>query len=514
MHPRNLRLKAEHGFTTVVVMGMLMVGMLLVAAAFSASDGDTSSARHDQYYKEAYNAAEAGINWYLFHLTQDANYWSKCASTTPSNSPPVYQKNPSSFQWTSIPNSQAQYMIELLPAAGQSSCVLNTSASMIDPSSGAFKIRSTGLYRGVKRTIVGTFRRVGFLNFLYFTDFETMDPVTYGSNSAWAQTNCAVYYYVTARPSGCNDPAFISSDTINGPLHTNDEMLTCGSPTFGQKSTDRIESSSTQPTSHPGYRQDTSCSGNPNFVGIFKAPAPTLTLPPSNQQLQDEADSAYVFTGTTHIVLGTPTAGQMTVNGTAMSMPPKGIIYVQNATCSPSYSSTMTYPAITDGTGCGDIYVRGAVPSDLTIAADNDIIIDGNLTHSAGVELGLIANNFVRVYHPCSGGTNQSTSPEDSTQGSMTSPTIDAAILAINHSFIVDNWACGSPLGTLTVYGAIAQKFRGPVGTHSGSTVASGYSKGYSYDYELRYHQPPYFLDPVQAGWGILQETEQVPPAH
>jgi hypothetical protein len=52
------------------------------------------------------------------------------------------------------------------------------------------------------------------------------------------------------------------------------------------------------------------------------------------------------------------------------------------------------------------------------------------------------------------------------------------------------------------------------VGTHSGSTVTSGYSKGYSYDYELRYHQPPYFLDPVQAGWGILQQTEQVPPAH
>ena len=43
--------------------------------------------------------------------------------------------------------------------------------------------------------------------------------------------------------------------------------------------------------------------------------------------------------------------------------------------------------------------------------------------------------------------------------------TIDAAILAINHSFIVDNYDCGSPLGTLTVNGAIAQKYRGAVGT-------------------------------------------------
>jgi hypothetical protein len=161
------------------------------------------------------------------------------------------------------------------------------------------------------------------------------------------------------------------------------------------------------------------------------------------------------------------------------------------------------------------------VTKDVTIAADNDIIVDGNLTHGSGFEVGLIANNFVRVYHPidrsksCSSSqANDSSSPEDPTQGSMTNPVIDAAILAINHSFIVDNWSCGSSLGDLTVNGAIAQEYRGTVGTHSGSTIVSGYAKDYSYDYELRYHQPPFFLDPVQAGWGILQETEQVPPAH
>jgi hypothetical protein len=96
----------------------------------------------------------------------------------------------------------------------------------------------------------------------------------------------------------------------------------------------------------------------------------------------------------------------------------------------------------------------------------------------------------------------------------MTDPVIQAAILAINHSFIVDNWSCGDPLSKLTVKGAIAQKFRGPVGTNSSGVINHGYKKAYSYEYELRYHQPPYFLDPVQAGWGILQETEQVPAAH
>ena len=71
MLSRNLKLKLENGFTTVVVMGMMLVGMLLVAAAFASADGDTKNARHDQYYKEAYNAADAGVNWYFDHLTQE-----------------------------------------------------------------------------------------------------------------------------------------------------------------------------------------------------------------------------------------------------------------------------------------------------------------------------------------------------------------------------------------------------------------------------------------------------------
>jgi hypothetical protein len=515
MFARRLALKAEQGFTTVVVMGALAVGGLLVAAAFAASDNDTKVARHDQYYKAAYNAAEAGVNWYYYHLTQDANYWSKCAT---GNSPPVYLKNPSTFTWKSIPGAEGQYMIEVLPAAGQSDCVQNVSTSIVDPSSGAFRIRSTGNYRGVKRTITATFRRVGFLNFLYFTDFETMDPVTYGGTAAQqaATTNCAHYYYVSARSSSqCSDPEFIGADVIDGPLHSNDELFICGSPTFGHQSSDRIESSSPQPSSHPGYRTDSNCGTSaPSNVGIWKAPAPVLTMPPSNAELEGHADPAYVYTGTTHIVFS---GTSMTVNGVNKTIPPNGVIYVNNETCSPSYDSTMDYPAVANATGCGDIYVSGNVTSDVTLGADNDIIVDGNLTHPSGVSVGLIANNFVRVYHPVdrsSGCDNDTNSAADPGHGSMTDPVIQAAILAINHSFIVDNWSCGDPLSKLTVKGAIAQKFRGPVGTNSSGVINHGYKKAYSYEYELRYHQPPYFLDPVQAGWGILQETEQVPAAH
>jgi Tfp pilus assembly protein PilX len=75
MRQRYLRtkLKAEQGFTMVIVIGVMLVGTLLVAAAFASSDGDTTITRHDQYYKQAYDAAEAGIAYYQAHLNQDTN---------------------------------------------------------------------------------------------------------------------------------------------------------------------------------------------------------------------------------------------------------------------------------------------------------------------------------------------------------------------------------------------------------------------------------------------------------
>jgi len=109
--------------------------------------------------------------------------------------------------------------------------------------------------------------------------------------------------------------------------------------------------------------------------------------------------------------------------------------------------------------------------------------------------LGLIATNFVRVYHPCPSNTNKT--------GVLENPWIYAAILSTSHSFLVDNWECGKTLGNLGVYGAIAQKFHGPVAT----VGASGYLKDYIYDSRLATVEPPYFLSPFKTGWKVSRET-------
>jgi len=172
---------------------------------------------------------------------------------------------------------------------------------------------------------------------------------------------------------------------------------------------------------------------------------------------------------------------------------------------------------------CGNVYVSGTYTQSMTITAENDIIVkpttnnsvsapktnDADLVHDANHDavLGLIANNFVRVAHPCSNDTNVNTT----NQPLVKSMKIQAAILSLQHSFILDNHDCGTPLGTLTIEGVIAQKYRGTVSTHSNGVVQSGYLKDYNYDDRLRYRSPPYFLNPVDAAWKVVKVTEQVP---
>ena len=91
---------------------------------------------------------------------------------------------------------------------------------------------------------MATYRRDGFLNFIYFTDFEDLDPQAYKTSSqrATAQTNCGDKYRA-ARPgsSNCTEIQFITGDKINGPFHTNDDILLCGSPIYGRDAADRVE---------------------------------------------------------------------------------------------------------------------------------------------------------------------------------------------------------------------------------------------------------------------------------
>ena len=92
------RLKAEAGFTTVTLMGVLMVGGLLVMAAFTAVDPDIKQSRDDVDTKQAYAAAESGLQWYMNALGRDNTYYLKCDNPP---APNVNEVAPVNQQWTS-----------------------------------------------------------------------------------------------------------------------------------------------------------------------------------------------------------------------------------------------------------------------------------------------------------------------------------------------------------------------------------------------------------------------------
>jgi Tfp pilus assembly protein PilX len=545
------RVREEEGFTVAVaVMAMFLVAVL-AAGALAAANGDLNLTQNDLNHKRAYQAAQAGIADYAFHLNSDTNYWAKCTSVPTPNA--VNQQGSTTNRRSVAGSTTESYALELLPATGQSACsTVNPTTSMLEPSgpnAGSFRIRSTGYAANTKQSVVATFKRASFLDYVYFTQLETSDPVTYGNAAtiAGANTQCTKTIqqgrYNAPIPGSspqqnCSVIVFKDGEQINGPVHTNDALVVCGRPTFGRNAADVIEVSSPPQGWFGGTSlglSSGSCpTANPSFVGTYITNAPVLTPPPTNTQLSTIVQPAYTFTGQTYICVNgtTMTVGNngSCTGGTTqtVNLPSNGVVYVKNGTgCSSSYSPfTATYPATS---GCGNVYVHGNYNGQLTIAAENDIIIDGNVTRAnTNSMLGLIANNFVRVYHPvcpglpsgCVGGTitsetsagNCGTSPVNGT-GSISNLTIQAAILAISHSFIVDHYDCPAnlPLGNLTISGAISQKFRGAVGTFSGTSTVTGYTKNYNYDDRLRYMEPPHFLDPVQSAWHIQRETLDFP---
>jgi Tfp pilus assembly protein PilX len=528
-----MKLRAQQGFTTVVLLGVLMVGGLMVTAGYAAVNPDIVFSHKDQDSKQAYGAAEAGLNYYLYHLGQDNNYYLKCANvpkpdpTKPDLAPVNLEWKAGSDQrvWRNVTDSKAQYTIELLPAKGKSACVEGDQASMIDPDTGMFRIRATGRVPQAnggtddRRSIIASLRRKSFIDFLYFTNFETADPATYSSSSQqqWASDNCRKYRQ--SRSSSCTNIQFASGDVVNGPFHTNDDILTCDGATFGRTKNDAIEVSGAD----PGYKKVCS-STEPNFKGTLVHPGGTVLMPPSNLTLASAALPAYKFVGSTQITLAgdnmSVTNNNLVPKTQTMALPSNGVIWVSSSNCaSDTYRRDQDYNAAST---CGNVEVKGNYNQNLTIGAQNDIIVTDDITRNSPELLaGLIANNFVRVYHRVKNRDDNDPNACDNDDSVVTTPVpkptnpkdinIQAAILAVNHSFIVDNWYCGVPLGTLTVDGAIAQQFRGPVGTGGANGVASGYVKNYQYNDRLRFREPPSFLDPVQSSWLVARQNEQIP---
>lgn len=525
-------LRAQDGFTMLVALGVLLVTSLLLGVALTSAIGDSHLSREDANQKQAYYAALAGIQEYSWKLDANPNYWQSCEA--PSGTVPGESSN-------------QKYKIELLTASsskGAAACsTANPFTTMIE-SEGAltntFRIKSTGTvtttgYTGsATRSLIATYQVSGFLNYLYFTNYEQGDPPFFGSSK-----ECEKKYYkqwsIELKLS-CTTITFISGDSVNGPMHTNDATKVSGSPSFGRsghKPADPTEINGGVYSS-AGTPAQTNCSGlSATFnttSGCFSASGATLVPPETDTSLALYVEAQNEFTGATHLdLLGSKNEiavtyyeenakGELVKKEKSIEWPKNGLIYVKASStqaCGYEYKfySSDNKEEEENEKSCGNVYVKGTYSKALTVAGENDLIINGSVYPSGialGSEppgtavLGLIASHYVRVWHPIKGSDTKSGCAFTGENAEKFEPWIYAGILATSHSFVVDNYNCGAEEGKLNVYGAIAQNYRGPVGDTSGPT---GYTKDYKYDSRLAVDEPPYFLSPFKSGWKVIRET-------
>ncbi|HYA67289.1 MAG TPA: hypothetical protein VED63_01030 [Acidimicrobiales bacterium] len=335
----------------------------------------------------------------------------------------------------------------------------------------------------------------------------------------------------TGPPSGAPGTS-VSNDALNDPSNTGNVCMpkTAASTTLGTAAGDAL-------TSGHAYTSLTV-----KALGSAVAAGDYLEIG-SGATTQIVTASAAAAVNATSISVNSFTANANYANSTTpvtdlmVAMPTAGVVFAENCPVTTVCNSTAYNPLSAAGeTGVGgatvgDAIVQGQVSGPVTVGAENNIVVDGNLCYSDDVSgspsnctsapsttpasvdvLGLVALNYVEINHPLSGGADAATCPAGLGNGNPTcdlsNPIVDAVILALNHSFIVDNYSSGASLGTLTINGTIDQDWRGPVATVNGSgTVVTGYSKNYVYDSRMEYLAPPYYLNPGTSQWAIASFT-------
>ncbi len=345
---------------------------------------------------------------------------------------------------------QGQYQLEVTP--------LEEAVGVEVIATGRIDVKNDGVTNYQTRKIKSIIQKRSFLKYIYFTDHETMEGT---GSRIW----------------------FISGDIIRGPLHSNDYINISGSPTFQAKVT-------TARSLNPGP-------GSAVFEQGYEENVQPLELPSTNNQLKTwSQNGGYYYTGSTTIHFNSNSTIDISNNnalstgpkGVSLALPGNGVIYVDG-------QISTKYSALS-----GNIFIDGTLSGKLTVASKGDIYITGSITYNNTEEdmLGLIAENYLYINHY--DNRNRDVAPDNIT--------IQAALFSLNHSFTFENYNRTPRKGTLTILGSIGQRYRGPIGTFSGSNRVSGYSKNYNYDQRMQYDEPPHFIEPLNSGFYVSNWEE------
>ena len=406
----------EAGIAMIMVMGAITVLSLLVTAALGYALQAQPQARHDQDWNAALAAAQSGVDDYVARLNQNDSYYTSVDCTN------IAEKGPKSGTntcgWTAATAAGWQNVVPGQPTQGQFHYDVDASTIL---SQGTVRVTSTGKMRNASRTIQVLVSRGGSTQFLYYTDFEDADPgnqVAYGApgngNPICGSTGptTANYYWEGGRSLGsspCVEITFVTGDSLDGAVHFNDTPLVSGTPTF-KKGYETADANCKTAVAGDDYAKCwRSNSATPNFNGNPPTYAAPLNLPDNSAAFASYPGCDY--TGDTRIKFNSD--GTMTVwdkgsigttvgagcgtpatlagsSGQTVNVPTDQTIYVANA----ATQAKCTTGQVGDGIplagddnmnlstfycGQGNVYIEGTLKGRVTVAAQNNVIVTGDL---------------------------------------------------------------------------------------------------------------------------------------
>ena len=339
----------------------------------------------------------------------------------------------------------------------------------IDPIRDIIKISSVGTYGGghlqESHTVEVKLQPSSFSRYGYFSDKEKI-----GSSTIW----------------------WTSKDTVWGPFHTNDKMSIAGDPVFMGKA-----------SSYLGIYEKSG--SNPEFNGGYNQSSEPMPLPDDGVDLigQAAADDGLRFDGQDTVIFdfrGDSLNYKFGANqsDTTVYLPNasrNGAIFANSGTIrmkgtiDGKYTVAASQETVTSTSGYWkwNRRKRKYVWKETTtttivggkIYLDDDVVYKDNPQFGASDDvLGIVAEQEIFI-------TDNVANSHDIN--------IHAAMFSQEKGFGSEHYSSRGPNGFINLLGGITQDSRMAVGTFSGSTITSGFSKRYRYDSRLMVMSPPFF---------------------
>ncbi len=539
----------DQGIALPLVLAVMAVMTILSVAAFNVSTNQTLLVQKSIDRDEALYAAEQGYNHYLWKLNDDDIFYldtTEYDCDTSESGFDVYTLNGEETGNYRVQIRVARETVDGIEVPVRNRIVLRSTGWSENDSDHLRTIEVEVSKRTFTQHAMVTNNEINeYGDELYWVD----DEVMYGP----LHTNDTLYI-------GDYDPIFYGPVTYVNRIDISPENRISSNEVFrqGNSQADPLEfvSSNTDLLSHAriGGHYYNGCTyiylkGDKYDIRRWDKDANTWKFnevaytPPTSYQntnKREREEAIYKHTASGKQYSSFAALRSDTANFPSLDLPANGVIYVNGST-GDGGNGGREYEYKFDR-NYGNVFVCGQLSGKLTIAAANDVIINGHdpcdwrhpdvinnlndntypgVTYSStGCEqvfsggdwqrtkvtgtgddmLGLVADQRMRIIHynwpsqsearwNWGGSSRIDVAPDDIY--------VYAALFVRQYSYGFEYAKIGSDKDEINLVGSITQRYRGFVGTTGGT----GYNKIYSHDPRMLYDAPPYFVEPANTGW-------------